>query len=268
MNISFVGGGVMAEAIIGGILDANIASHGNIRVGEPSEKRQAHLANTYGLAIHSRNQEVVDNADIIILSVKPQSLSEVMADIKPALKGNQAVLSIVAGAKTETLSTGLDHASIIRVMPNTPAQIGAGMTVWTALPAVPKDTITTSRNILSTLGEELFVQDEKLIDMATALSASGPAYVFLFIETLIDAGVYLGLHRDVSRQLVLQTVQGSTKLVNQSGKHPAELKDMVSSPGGGTVEALMALEQAGFRGAILEGVTAAYEKYRTLGEQD
>ena len=256
----------MAEAIIGSILDAKIAAPRDMLVGEPLKERRDHLAETHGLSVHARNQDVVDGADIVVLSVKPQSLSEVMADVGPALNSDQAVLSIVAGAKTATLASGLDHAAIIRVMPNTPAQIGAGMTVWTALPAVPQEKIDASRNILATLGEELFVQDEKLIDMATALSASGPAYVFLFIEALIDAGVYLGLQRDVSRRLVLQTVHGSTELVKESGKHPAELKDMVSSPGGGTVEALMAFEQAGFRGAVLEAVTAAYEKYRALGE--
>ena len=188
-----------------------------------------------------------------------------MAELGPGLNSRQAVLSIVAGARIETLAKGLGHPVVIRVMPNTPAQIRAGMSVWTAAADVPKEKVEASRDILRTLGEELYVPDEKLIDMAAAVSASGPAYVFLFIEALIDAGVYLGMSRDVASKLVLQTVEGSARLVRESGRHPAELKDMVSSPGGGTVEALMALEQGGFRGTILEAVASAYEKYQALG---
>ncbi len=150
-------------------------------------------------------------------------------------------------------------------MPNTPAQIGAGMSVWTASDAVPGDKIEATRGILSVLGEEIYVPDEKLIDMSTAVSASGPAYVFLFIESLIDAAVYLGMARDMARKLVLQTVLGSTKLVDETGRHPAELKDMVTSPGGTTIEALRAFEDAGFRAAIFDGVIAAYEKSKALG---
>ena len=151
-------------------------------------------------------------------------------------------------------------------MPNTPAQIRAGMSVWTASPSVPKGAVEASRRILRTLGEEIYVEDEKLIDMATALSASGPAYVFLFIETLIDAGVYLGMSRDMARQLALQTVAGSAKLVQDTGRHPADLKDMVTSPGGTTAEALLALELGAFKGVVIEAVAAAYEKSKALGE--
>ena len=150
-------------------------------------------------------------------------------------------------------------------MPNTPAQIGAGMSMWTASDSVPAEAVDATRSILSTLGEEVYADDEKMIDMATALSASGPAYVFLFIEALIDAGVYLGLSRDVARQLSLQTVLGSTQLVKETGRHPAELKDMVTSPGGTTIEALRALEDGGFRASVFAAVSAAYEKSKALG---
>ena len=165
----------------------------------------------------------------------------------------------------KSLTSGLRHGSIIRVMPNTPAQIGAGMSMWTASDSVPAEAVETTRSILGTLGEEVYADDEKMIDMATALSASGPAYVFLFIEALIDAGVYLGLSRDVSRQLSLQTVLGSTQLVKETGRHPAELKDMVTSPGGTTIEALRALEDGGFRASVFAAVNAAYEKSKALG---
>jgi len=141
------------------------------------------------------------------------------------------------------------------------------MTMWTATEDVPEQSVEASREILRTLGEEIYVSDEKYIDMATAVSASGPAYIFLFIEAMIDAGVYLGMPRDISRKLVLQTVIGSARLVDESGRHPADLKDMVTSPGGTTAEALMAFEQGGFRGVVMDAVSAAYEKSKALGEK-
>ena len=265
MNISFVGGGVMAEAILRGILDAEIAAPQDVRIGEPVESRRAYLQEKHGVACHAANAEVLDGADIVVLSVKPQNLSEVMAELAGSLDAGPTVVSIIAGARLSTLSVGLKHDSVIRVMPNTPSQIGAGMSVWTASSGVPEGAIETTRRILGPLGEELYVDDEKFIDMSTALSASGPAYVFLFIEALIDAGVYLGMPRDMASQLALQTVAGSTQLVRESGRHPAELKDMVTSPGGTTAEALLTLEQGAFKGVIIEAVAAAYEKSKALG---
>jgi pyrroline-5-carboxylate reductase len=188
-----------------------------------------------------------------------------MEEIAGGMRADVAVVSIVAGARMDALMRGLKHPAVIRVMPNTPAQIGAGMSVWTAAAEVSGAKIEATRLMLQTLGAELYVTDEKLIDMATALSASGPAYVFLFIEALIDAGVYLGLSRDVARQLSLQTVLGSTQLVKETGRHPADLKDMVTSPGGTTIEALRALEDGGFRASVFAAVSAAYEKSKALG---
>ncbi len=265
MKISFVGGGVMAEAILRGILGAEIAPPHDIRIGEPVESRREYLQEKYGVACHDANMAVLDGAEIVVLSVKPQNLSDVMADLAGSLDAGQTVVSIIAGARLETLTGGLKHDSVIRVMPNTPAQIGAGMSVWTASSGVPEDAVETTRRILGPLGEEAYVENEKFIDMATALSASGPAYVFLFIEALVDAGVYLGMPRDMASRLALQTVAGSTQLVRESGRHPAELKDMVTSPGGTTAEALLALEQGAFKGVIIEAVSAAYEKSKALG---
>jgi pyrroline-5-carboxylate reductase len=265
MRIAFIGGGVMAEAIIGGILNADMAVPADVRVGEPVEERRDLLAQKYGISALPNNMNAIEGAGLVILSVKPQSLTEVMADLGPGLNSDHVVLSIVAGATMNTLVTGLDHQAVVRVMPNTPAQIGAGMCVWTAAAEVPRDKLEASGRILGTLGEEIYVADEKLVDMATALSASGPAYVFLFIEALIEAGVYLGMPRDISRRLVLQTVLGSATLVRESGRHPADLKDMVTSPGGTTAEALLTFEKGGFRAAVIEAVTSAYEKSKALG---
>ncbi len=255
----------MAEAILSGIVGAKVAPSSDICVGEPSENRRRHLEDTYSIRTTSNNLEAVEGAGLTVLAVKPQTLPYVYPELSGNLSADNTVVSIVAGATMSRLSSGLGHAAIIRVMPNTPGQIGAGMTMWMASDAVPKDTVDTARAIVQTLGKEIYTDDEKMIDMATALSASGPAYVFLFIESLIDAGVYLGLARDVSWQLAIQTVLGSTQLVADTGIHPAELKDMVTSPGGTTIEALRALEEGRFRALVLNAVNAAYEKSKALG---
>jgi pyrroline-5-carboxylate reductase len=265
MKISFVGGGVMAEAILSGIVGAKVAPSSDICVGEPSENRRRHLEETYSVRTTSNNIEAIEGAGLTVLAVKPQTLPYVYPELNGNLSADNTVVSIVAGATMSRLNSGLGHAAIIRVMPNTPGQIGAGMTMWMASDAVPKETVDTARAIVQTLGKEIYTDDEKMIDMATALSASGPAYVFLFIESLIDAGVYLGLARDVSWQLAIQTVLGSTQLVSDTGIHPAELKDMVTSPGGTTIEALRALEEGRFRALVLNAVNAAYEKSKALG---
>ena len=257
----------MAEAIIGGALAAKLTPSEDISVGEPVNERREQLTKKYGLRAFADNGYAIRGADLVILAVKPQSLPEVMPGLGASLDAHQTVASIVAGATIETLVSGLDQDSVVRIMPNTPAQIGAGMSVWTATAAVPGAARDAVGQILQTLGDEVYVPDEKLIDMSTALSASGPAYVFLFIEALIDAGVYLGMSRDMARRLVLQTVLGSTQLVQETGRHPAELKDMVTSPGGTTIAALRAMESEGFRAAALEGVIAAYDKSVELGKK-
>lgn len=267
MKISFVGGGVMAEALLGGILDTGLASADEIGIGEPVEARRAHLEERYGLKTCPANTDALLGADIAVLAVKPQSLQDVMDEIGGGIPADVAVVSIVAGAGMDTLVRGLAHPAVIRVMPNTPAQIGAGMSVWTAAPEVSGAKTEATRRMLQTLGAELYVTDEKLIDMATALSASGPAYVFMFVESLIDAGVYLGMPRDMARRLALETVLGSARLVKESGRHPAELKDMVTSPAGTTIEALFRMESSGFRASVLQAVIAAYDRSVALGEK-
>lgn len=255
----------MAEAIISGIVNAKVAPASNISIGEPSELRRNHLEETYSVRTTSDNLAAIEGASLTVLAVKPQTLPYVYPELAGNLSEENTVVSIVAGATLSSLTAGLGHAPIIRVMPNTPGQIGAGMTMWMASSAVPRETVDTTRSIVQTLGKEIYTDDEKMIDMATALSASGPAYVFLFIESLIDAGVYLGLSRDVSWQLAIQTVLGSTQLIQDTGIHPAELKDMVTSPGGTTIEALRAFEEGRFRALVFSAVNAAYEKSQALG---
>ncbi|MBI4201842.1 MAG: pyrroline-5-carboxylate reductase [Chloroflexi bacterium] len=267
LNISFIGGGVMAEAILRGILSKGIAAPQEVCVGEPVEARRRYLSQAHGVKTTAENKEAARRGDMVIFSIKPQSLPEVSLELAGSLRKDQTALSIIAGATMRTLTNGLGHQAVIRVMPNTPAQIGAGMSLWIAAEPVPADARQTAAAILRTLGEEKEVHEEKYLDMATALSGSGPAYVFLFIESLIDAGVYMGMSRDMARAVAVQTVLGSTRLVQETGKHPAELRDMVTSPGGTTAEALRALEEGGFRATVLRAVVAAYEKSKRLGEQ-
>lgn len=266
MKVAFIGGGKMAEAILHGVLSGKLADPKDISVGEPVAERREYLTTQFGVNADADNLKTAEQADLVVFAVKPQDLGSVMGQLKGHLSPQQAALSIVAGAKMDTLSNGLGHSSVVRVMPNTPAQIGAGMTLWTCSEGVDEARREMTKSVLGTIGQEIYVSDEKYMDMATALSASGPAYVFLFIEALIDAGVYVGMPRDMARTLALQTVYGSTKLVMETGMHPAALKDMVVSPGGTTAEALRVLEDQGVPAAIVSAVDAAYKKSIQLGQ--
>ncbi|MBI4339737.1 MAG: pyrroline-5-carboxylate reductase [Chloroflexi bacterium] len=257
----------MAEAILRGILGRGIATPQEVCIGEPVEARRRLLTREHGVAATADNKQALGQGDLVVLSVKPQNLPEVLAELRGTLRQEQVALSIIAGARMETLTRGLDHPAVVRVMPNTPAQIGAGMSLWLAAPQVPGAFRDATRSILRTLGEEMEVHDERYLDMATALSASGPAYVFLFMESLIDAGVYMGMSRDMARTLAVQTVLGSARLAQESVVHLAELRDMVTSPGGTTAEALRVFEEGGFRATVLRAVIAAHDKSRRLGEQ-
>ena len=256
----------MAEAILRGVLDAHVAEAGDVRIGEPRPERRQYLSSEFGVETHQGNLDAAKDAELLILAIKPQDLPVLFQELGERFKPEQAVLSIVAGAKIATLSKGFSHESTIRVMPNTPAQIGQGMSMWTCSRQVSDKQREFTRSIVSTVGLEIYVDDEKYLDMATALSASGPAYVFLIIEALIDAGVYVGLPRDMARTMALQTVYGSTKLVMDTGRHPADLKDMVVSPGGTTAEGLQVLERGGVPGIIVDAVDAAYRKSVRLGQ--
>ena len=265
MKISFVGGGVMCEALVAGILKSSLAQAEEVIVSEPVHDRRSYLESRYHIGTTSSNADLIDTEGIIVIAVKPQVLRHVFSDFNGFIQPERTVASIVAGINAETLKNGLSHQSIVRIMPNTPAQIGSGMTVWTATESVSKSDRENISNVIKTLGKEYYVADEKLIDMSTALSASGPAYVFLFLEALIDAGVYLGMSRDMARELTLETVHGSTKLVQDSSSHPAVLKDMVTSPGGTTIEALVSMENDGFRASVINAVRSAYERSIELG---
>jgi pyrroline-5-carboxylate reductase len=263
-DISFIGGGKMAEAIISTIIQSEIIDKSNIFVSEPLSDRRSYLETTYGITTVPENRNLT-HTGLLIISVKPQNLIEVCRDLYNNMNSNCTIVSIVAGASLKILSDATNHKNVVRVMPNTPAQIGEGMSVWASSDNVPKKSLNDIEEILNSLGQQIFVLDEKYIDMATALSASGPAYVFMFIESLIDAGVHIGMSRDMARTLTLQMVLGSTKFVAHTGLHPASLKDMVTSPGGTTIEALVSMENDGFRATIINAVIAAYDRSKELG---
>jgi len=266
MRIAFVGGGTMAEAIIKGILAYKLAEPGQVCVGEPVEPRRKTLTERHGIRAIADNRQAIEGAQAVVLAMKPQNLADAFAALKGAIRPDQTVISIVAGVRLATLTEGLGHQAVVRVMPNTPGQIGAGVSAWTTSAGVTEDGRQMARSIVKTLGVDVYVDDEKYIEMATALSGSGPAYVFAFLEALIEAGVYLGMSRDMARTLALHTVLGSAKLMQESGESPANLREMVSSPGGTTVEALLSLEEGAFRATVINAVVAAYEKSIRLGE--
>ncbi len=265
MKVSFIGGGNMGEAILGLLLSQKVVSPGDVAVGEAVEARCEYLKDKYGVRVTASNAEAVDGADVVVLAVKPQTLPHVMPDLAGHLKPSQVVLSIIAGAKIATLAAGLKHDRIVRVMPNTPAQIGEGMSVWTATPQVTGRQRQWAARILKRIGDEIFVPDEGLLDAVTAVSGSGPAYFFLFVEALIDAAVEVGLDRDMARKMVLQTMLGSGHLIEKSGRTPAELREMVTSKGGTTAAALAVFEQGDFRGLVKRAIAAAHRRSLELG---
>jgi len=252
----------MAQAIISGVKDAGLDA--SIIVGEPFEARRESLKSDLGVEVTASNREAIAGADIVVLSVKPQQLEAVAEELDGALNADQTVLSIMAGVKIHSIGLKLNHTKLIRVMPNTPAQIRKGISAWTASDDVEQATLDFVASMLSAIGDELKFSDEKHIDIATALSGSGPGYVFVFIEALTDAGVELGLPVHVARHLASQTVLGSAALQRESGKHPAELRNMVTSPGGTTAAGLAALEMGGFRANVADAVRAAFERGEEL----
>jgi pyrroline-5-carboxylate reductase len=263
--IAFVGGGVMAEAIIKGILAAQLYEPQQVLVGEPVPARRDHLAETLGVRVEASNVSVVQGAPVVALAVKPQALGRVLSELGGKMGPEVLLLSIVAGAKIDRIRKALGVQAMVRIMPNTPAQVGEGVSAWTATAETSLEQRDLARQIMRCLGEEVWVEDEDHIDMATALSGSGPAYVFLFLEALIDVGVQMGFSRPVAEKLALQTVKGSAVFAQRSGIHPAVLRSMVTSPGGTTAEGLYHLEQGALRATIAQAVLAAYRKAQYLG---
>ena len=260
IRIGIVGTGVMAEAMLAGLLENELVPARSVVCTHPRAARREALAATYHVNVTALNLEAAVDTDVVLLGVKPQMLGGVMAELRGSLRPEQLVISIIAGATTTALTEGLDHKAVVRCMPNTPAQIGRGVTVWYATDSVDEVGKARTRAMLAALGREFGVHDERQVAMATAVSGTGPTYIFLFIEALTDAAVHLGFPRHVARELVLDTMQGSAEFALRSGKHVAELRDMVTSPGGTSAEALYQLERGGLRTVVSDAVWAAFER--------
>ena len=265
MRASFIGGGVMAEAMLSRAIAAGLCDTNDIVVAEPIEPRRRELAERYGIPVAEDNATAAASGGLIVLAVKPQHIAHVYEDLHGKLGNDQTVMSIAAGVPVASIAKGLRHDKIIRVMPNTPAQIGAGMSVWTATPQTPSDACDNAARLLATLGREWRVDSEDYLDMATAVSGSGPAYVFAFIEALTEAGVFVGMPRDMAQTLAIETTVGASRLAKESGQNPALLREMVTSPGGTTASALRELERGRFKATIIDAVDAAFRRSRELG---
>jgi pyrroline-5-carboxylate reductase len=265
-NFTLIGPGVMAEAIISRLIEHDVVKPSNITAAGPRVERLTELETKYQIQSNTDNAVAVQGADVIILCVKPQKLPEVLSDLHNQVPAKSLVISIIAGATMDSLIKGLNHPIVVRSMPNTPAQVGEGMTLWTQSGQTSQEQHELAGQILKALGEEIFVEDEGYIDMATAVSGTGPAYVFLFLEAMIDSGVHLGLPRRIAEKMVIQTIKGSIAYYDQNTSHPARLRNQVTSPGGTSATALYYLEKMGFRTAISRAIWAAFTRSQELGK--
>ena len=266
-TIATVGSGVMAEAMIAGLLRGDLVAPDQVVASHPRAERRDHLVAEYGIRVVGDNVEAIAGADVVLLGIKPQMLGRVGREIGPHLVRGQVVLSVLAGATTAALTGTLGHDQVIRAMPNTPARLGRGVTVWYATPGTTQEQREQAAALLGALGTQIEVDDEKMVAMATAVSGTGPTYVFLFMEALIDAAVHLGFPRHVAHDLVIETLEGSTLFAKQSAMHPAELRNMVTSPGGTSAAALHELESGRLRTVLSEAVWAAFRRTIELGDQ-
>lgn len=254
----------MAEAIIAGMIEGSMDV--DVTAIEPIEARRAELRSRYGVEVAPNCRGVIDGSAVLILAVKPQQFPAAAVQVASEL-GQETVLSIMAGVPIAKIQAALNHDAIVRVMPNTPSQIGRGATAWTATDVVPESSRQLIGEILDCMGVSVYFEDEKLVDVATALSASGPAYVYVFIEALIDAAVQLGMSAPDAKRLTVAMVQGSAELAAVRDSHPAELRNSVTSPGGTTAAALKVLESGKFRNTTMEAVLAAHQRGIELSNQ-
>ena len=261
-----IGGGTMGGTFVAALLANAIAPPDAVSVCEALESRRQWLRDEYAVHVTDDAAEAVRDAPVVFIAVKPQDFGSVAGSLQGLIGPEQLVVSIMAGVTMDSLRDGLGHPADVRVMPNTPAQIGEGMLVWTASDEVSAEQRSAVQTMLATMGHELYVPAERQIDMATAVSGSGPGFVYLLIEAMIDGAVQIGLSREMAEQLVLQTVKGSAQFAQESGEHVAALRNMVTSPGGTTAAGLRAMEQHGARTGTMEAIVEAYRRAQELGK--
>ena len=265
-TIGFIGCGNMCKAIIGGIVKANIVSPSSIIASGLKEKNLSETAEKYGIKTTTDNKEVAKNSDVLVLSVKPNIYPTVIKEIKDQVKDNVIIVTIAAGKSIEsTEETFGRKLKVVRVMPNTPALVGEGMSALCTNEAVTKEEIEFIINIFDSFGKSEIVS-EKLMDVVTSVSGSSPAYVYMFIEAMADAAVLDGMPRTQAYKFAAQAVLGSAKMVLETGIHPGELKDMVCSPGGTTIEAVATLEEKGLRDAVISAMRICTKKSKEMSK--
>jgi pyrroline-5-carboxylate reductase len=267
MRVGIVGAGVMAEAIIAGLVADRAVEAGTLVASHPRRDRRDVLAERHGIRPVAANREALADAEVVVLAVKPQMLGRVMRELRDQVSADQVVVSIVAGATIRTLTDGLRHAAVVRAMPNTPSQIRRGISVWSPSEACTARQRDLARGVLRALGDEREVADETFVAMATALSGTGPTYLFSVMEALIDAGVHLGFPRELAHDLVVETLIGSAEFAQRSELHPAQLRNAVTSPGGTSAAAIYELEKGRIRTVLSDAVWAAYRRTLELGER-
>jgi len=255
----------MGEAIITSLITKELAKSGDITVSDLSKERLGKLSCEYGTATTEDNLKAFKGSDVIILAIKPQNLATVAAEIGGKIKSSQLVISIIAGKSLKILTEGLKHDAIVRAMPNTPAQVGMGMTVWTTTKSVTQKQKKLAASILSVIGMEILVEDEKYLDMATAVSGSGPAYFFYFMEALMEAAEEIGFSPGMARMLVMMTAWGSSSYAIKSKSDLVKLREMVTSPGGTTAAAIKTFEDGSFKKLVRKAVKTAHKRAEELG---
>lgn len=264
-RLAVIGGGRMGEAIVGGLVAADAVSAGDIVVADPSEARRAALASAHGVSVAEAGAQAVAGADTVLVAVKPQVIDEVLSALSPLLAPGTLVVSIAGGVTCARIESLLrPGTAVVRVMPNTPALVGAGMALVSGGDEATPEQVDAVRRLFAAIGESVVI-DERYQDAGTAISGCGPAYVAIFVDALARAGVREGLTRDVAQRLALQTLRGTVELIERTGEHPEAIVDAVTSPGGSTIAAVAKLEDGGFRSAIGRAVRAAVKRSRELG---
>jgi pyrroline-5-carboxylate reductase len=267
LRIGFVGSGVMAEVMIGGLLARGVTPPDHIWASGPREERAEELRVRHGIRATTDNLEAVASSDIVVLAVKPQTLPKALRQLREGIRPEHLVMSIIAGARMSAIGAGLEHPAIVRCMPNLPCQIHRGMTIWTATPEVSSPVRERVRHILQTMGKEIYVPDEVDVDRATAVNGTGPAIIAHFVKALEDAANFIGESRPLARESVLQTIIGTAELILASNRHVGELIDGVTSPGGTTSRALHVLHQGRFAAVLTDAIDAAYRRSVEMGDK-
>jgi len=264
--VGFIGAGNMGEVLIRGLIQSGKVKKTDILASDASPERLQHISKTYGIRTAASNTELVEHASIVIIAVKPQNIDDLLDELASSSHEGHLFISIAAGITTEKLARKMHHKSgIIRVMPNAPASVLAGIAaVYPGSNVSPAD-LQRAVSIFECVGKAVIIKNEALMDVVTGLSGSGPAFVFLVIESLSDAGVQLGISRKEASLLAAQTVYGAAKMLLETGRHPSELKDIVATPGGTTFAGLKMLEKGNFRSTIMDAVEAATVRSRELG---